>query len=122
MNERINKEPSVETVNGLFVRDKKEADAAASVENPVPENPENPIPEVEETDLVSTIFSIKDGFGFIKDEKINNVFFYYDSVTNMDFDELYVGMKVRYLCEEDMERSKRDGAPRYRATKVTVIE
>ncbi|MDR2257867.1 MAG: cold shock domain-containing protein, partial [Treponema sp.] len=71
---------------------------------------------------VSTIFSLKDGFGFIKDEKRNNLFFYYDTLTNKDFAELEIGMKVKYYFEEDMERSKRDGALRYRAYKVTVIE
>jgi cold shock CspA family protein len=116
MNERINKEPSTDIINGLFVKDKKEADVEhtgiiAKAISPV-----------EDAGLVSTIFSIKEGFGFIKDEKINNIFFYYDTVTNRDFDELEVGMKVKYLCEEDMERSKREGAPRYRAHKVTVIE
>jgi cold shock CspA family protein len=50
------------------------------------------------------------------------VFFYYDTLTNKDFDELEVGMKVKYLCEEDTERSKRDEAPRYRAYKVTVLD
>ncbi|MDR0721706.1 MAG: NYN domain-containing protein [Treponema sp.] len=117
MHERINR-LSTETSNGLFVKEKKETDW---------ENTENTIlvkssiPQADPS-LVSSIFSIKNGFGFIKDEKINNVFFYYDSVTNRDFDELEVGMKVRYLCEEDTERTKRDGAPRYRAYKVTVID
>jgi uncharacterized LabA/DUF88 family protein/cold shock CspA family protein len=118
MSERINKEPSTEITNGLFVREKREVDTT-SIGSVVPETPP---PPAEENGLLSTIFSIKDGFGFIKDEKINNVFFYYDSVTNKDFDELEVGMKVRYVCEEDMERSKRDNAPRYRAFKVTVID
>ncbi|MDR1947953.1 MAG: NYN domain-containing protein [Spirochaetaceae bacterium] len=118
MNERIDKQPSSDIINGLFVREKREAD----VESPNTSAPEKILPPAEDNGMVSTIFSIKDGFGFIKDEKINNVFFYYDTVTNMDFDELKIGMKVKYLCEEDMERSKRDGAPRYRAYKVTVID
>ncbi|MHB9292302.1 hypothetical protein Holit_01398 [Hollandina sp. SP2] len=118
MHERINRPALTETINGLFVKEKKETDG---------ENADNTLPvklSVPPIDpyLVSIIVSIKNGFGFIKDEKINNVFFYYDSVTNRDFDELEVGMKVRYLCEEDTERSKRDGAPRYRAYKVTVID
>jgi hypothetical protein len=33
-----------------------------------------------------------------------------------------VGMRVKYLCEEDEERSKRDEAIRYRAYKVTVLD
>jgi uncharacterized LabA/DUF88 family protein/cold shock CspA family protein len=119
MSERINKEPLAETVNNLFVRERKDFDT----EDVNYISPEKTIPHpVEDKYLVSTIFSIKDGFGFIKDERINNVFFYYETVTNRDFDELEVGMKVKYLCEEDMERSKRDNAPRYRAYKVTIIE
>ena len=79
--------------------------------------------EEESEELVSSIFSINpNGFGFIKDEERNNIFFHYSRVTNCDFPDLKFGMKVKYTVEEDPERSKRDGAPRYRATKVTVIE
>jgi len=77
----------------------------------------------ENDEFVSTIFSINpNGFGFIKDEERNNIFFHYSRVTNCEFYELKFGMKVRYTVEEDEERSKRDGAPRYRAIKVTVID
>jgi uncharacterized LabA/DUF88 family protein/cold shock CspA family protein len=117
MNERINKYPASDIINDLFVREKKETD----FENTDIVIPEVAVPELDGNSQTSTIFSIKDGFGFIKDEKINNVFFYYDTVTNMEFNELEVGMKVKYLLEEDMERSKRDNAPRYRASKVTVV-
>jgi len=80
-----------------------------------------PLPEQEE--LVSTIYSINpNGFGFIKDEERNNVFFHYSRVTNCEFYELKFGMKVKFTVEEDPERSKKDGAPRFRATKVTVID
>ena len=80
-----------------------------------------PLPEQEE--LVSTIYSINpNGFGFIKDEERNNVFFHYSRVTNCEFYELKFGMKVKFTVEEDPERSKKDGASRFRATKVTVID
>jgi uncharacterized LabA/DUF88 family protein/cold shock CspA family protein len=118
MHERINRQIPTDMINGLFVKEKKESDGE-NIDNTVPTKS---IDSRQDHSLVSIIFSIKNGFGFIKDEKINNVFFYYDSVTNRDFDELEVGMKVRYLCEEDTERSKRDDAPRYRAYKVTVID
>ena len=76
----------------------------------------------ENDESISTIFSINpNGFGFIRDEERNNIFFHYSRVTNCDFAELKFGMKVKYTLEEDEERSKRDGAPRYRAVKVTVI-
>jgi uncharacterized LabA/DUF88 family protein/cold shock CspA family protein len=119
MSERINQQPSTDSINGLFVREKREYGA---------ENPGNTVlPKEdhavsEDNGQISTIISIKEGFGFIKDEKINNVFFYYSTLTNKDFDELEVGMRVKYLCEEDEERSKRDEAPRYRAYKVTVLD
>jgi cold shock CspA family protein len=122
MSERINNEPSAETINNLFVREKREIEPEDVYYTSPEKLPLRHAASAEDKYLISTIFSIKDGFGFIKDERINNVFFYYESVTNKDFDELEVGMKVKYLCEEDMERSKRDNAPRYRAYKVTIIE
>jgi cold shock CspA family protein len=74
-------------------------------------------------EVVSTIFSVSpNGFGFIKDEERNNIFFHYSRLTNCDFSELRSGMKVRCSIEEDPERSKRDETPVFRATKVTLIE
>jgi cold shock CspA family protein/uncharacterized LabA/DUF88 family protein len=74
-------------------------------------------------EYVSTIFSVDPkGFGFIKDEERNNIFFHYSRLTNCDFSELRAGMRVRCSIEEDLERSKRDEMPVYRATKVTLIE
>jgi len=71
----------------------------------------------------STIFSVSpNGFGFIKDEERNNIFFHYSRLTNCDFSELRAGMKVRCSIEEDPERSKREETPVYRATKVMLIE
>ncbi|GHV95545.1 hypothetical protein AGMMS50293_18650 [Spirochaetia bacterium] len=84
--------------------------------------PEN-APEEGGEEFTSTIFSINpNGFGFIKDESKNNIFFHYSRVTNSEWDELKTGMKIKYTVEEDEERSKRDEAVRYRATKVTVID
>jgi uncharacterized LabA/DUF88 family protein/cold shock CspA family protein len=81
------------------------------------------VPTLEQEEFVSTIYSINpNGFGFIKDEERNNVFFHYSRVTNCEFYELKFGMNVKYTVEEDIERSKKDGAPRFRATKVTVID
>ncbi|MFP3089553.1 NYN domain-containing protein [Treponema sp. TIM-1] len=119
MNERIDRQPSTDIIDELFVRDRRE-NYAEGMGNMLPLKEEAEAPQ--DDGQISTIISLKDGFGFIKDEKINNVFFYYDTLTNKDFDELEVGMKVTYLCEEDEERSKRDEAPRYRAYKVTVLD
>jgi uncharacterized LabA/DUF88 family protein/cold shock CspA family protein len=78
--------------------------------------------EEDSEEFTSTIFSINpNGFGFIKDEERNNIFFHYSRVANCDFPDLKACMKVTYTVEEDEERSKRDGAARFRATKVTVI-
>jgi cold shock CspA family protein len=81
------------------------------------ENAKDPVEE-----RYSLILSVNNGFGFIKDEERNNIFFHYSTVTNNDFSELQPGMKVRYTVEEDEVRTKTDGAPRLRAVKVTVIE
>jgi cold shock CspA family protein len=71
----------------------------------------------------SEIYSINpNGFGFIRDEGKNNIFFHYSRLTNCDFADLKFGMKVRYTIEEDEERTKRDEMPRFRATKVTLID
>jgi uncharacterized LabA/DUF88 family protein/cold shock CspA family protein len=71
----------------------------------------------------STIFSINpNGFGFIRDEERNNIFFHYSTVTNREWTDLCTGMKVRYWLEEDVERTNRDEVPRYRACKVTVCD
>ncbi|MDR1277273.1 MAG: NYN domain-containing protein [Treponema sp.] len=118
MNERIETDPASLIVNELFVKEKRDFFINSENVNPVENVPE----EDEENCAVSTIFSLKDGFGFIKDEKRNNLFFYYNTLTNKDFADLEIGMKVKYYYEEDMERSKRDGAPRYRAYKVSVME
>ena len=84
--------------------------------------PEAPI-EKKVGEYESIIFTISpNGFGFIRDEERNNIFFHYSTVTNRDFSELKYGMKVRYTVEEDAERSKRDEAIRYRASKVTVLD
>ena len=70
----------------------------------------------------SVIISLNaNGFGFIKDESQNNIFFHYSTLTNKDFTELQNGMTVKYQLEEDSERSKREGELRYRACRVTVV-
>ena len=71
----------------------------------------------------SVIISLNaNGFGFIKEESQNNIFFHYSTLTNKDFTELQTGMRVKYQLEEDTERSKREGELRYRACRVTVLD
>ena len=77
----------------------------------------------EKIEAASVIISLNaNGFGFIKDESQNNIFFHYSTLTNKDFSELQAGMTVKYQLEVDTERSKREGELRYRACRVTVID
>jgi cold shock CspA family protein len=115
MHEYINKNGS-EIIHNLFVTEKSVAPAQVVVKS------QKPAPEPEDEGQVSAICSLKDGFGFIRDERNNNIFFHYSTLTNMDFDELSIGMRVKYYTEEDPERSKKEAAPRYRAYKVTVLD
>jgi uncharacterized LabA/DUF88 family protein/cold shock CspA family protein len=117
MHQRIEQNNS-EFIKELFVPEKV-YEKLPIVFNFKPDN----IPDEESEELTSTIFSINpNGFGFISDPERNNIFFHYSRVANCDFTELKFGMKVKYTVEEDEERSKRDGAPRFRASKVTVVD
>ncbi|MDR0598600.1 MAG: NYN domain-containing protein [Treponema sp.] len=110
-----------EYIKNLFVPDRN----VERVQSPLnfKSDPADPRPPAASEEFSSTIFSINvNGFGFIKDEGQNNLFFHYSTVTNRDFSELQAGMRVRYLREEDPERSKRDGELRYRACRVTVVD
>ncbi|GHT61127.1 hypothetical protein FACS1894109_19470 [Spirochaetia bacterium] len=139
MHERIEKQPDSDIVRDLFVTERPYIaqpsllmeDIGSMIGGPVPllmeggilgSAVESKTPAAETAERESIIISVKDGFGFIKDENVNNVFFHYSILTNRDFDELEPGMKVKYLREEDEERSKRDESPRYRATRVTVMD
>lgn len=65
---------------------------------------------------ISTIFSLKDGFGFIKGENSSkNIFFFHSSLMEYDFNDLDVGDKVEYTVE-----TKEDG--KLVAKEVKVIE
>lgn len=65
---------------------------------------------------ISTIFSLKEGFGFIKGENASkNVFFFHSSLMEYDFNDLEVGDKVEYTIE-----TKEDG--KLVAKEVKVIE
>lgn len=65
---------------------------------------------------ISTIFSLKEGFGFIKGENSSkNIFFFHSSLMEYDFNDLEVGDKVEYTIE-----TKEDG--KLVAKEVKVIE
>ncbi|MCL2213587.1 MAG: NYN domain-containing protein [Treponema sp.] len=115
MHQRIDQNDN-DLTKDLFVTERVQERSAALYSA----KPDESAPETEE--LTSTIYSINpNGFGFIKDEECNNVFFHYSRVINCDFTDIKFGMKVKYTVETDEERSKREGAPRYRATKVALI-
>ena len=122
MNQKIDQGHN-EYIKDLFVQERTpERGGPEWVNSPGPSaKPETPAETVEE--CVSTICNVSpNGFGFIKDDEKNNIFFHYSRLANCDFSELKVGMKVRYTIEEDEERSKRNETPCYRATRVTLIE
>jgi cold shock CspA family protein/uncharacterized LabA/DUF88 family protein len=109
-----------ENISDLFVPDRAVEKVPIAAFGVLPGS-EPPDEQLEE--LSSSILTINvNGFGFIRDEESNNVFFHYSSVTNRDFSELQPGMKVKYTREEDAQRSKRENAPRYKAVMVTIAE
>jgi cold shock CspA family protein/uncharacterized LabA/DUF88 family protein len=119
MHQRI-EQNSNELVRALFVPDKgsERSQPQLSFKTDTPDTA-GPV----QGEYTSTIFSLNaNGFGFIRDESQNNIFFHYSTVTNRDFAELQAGMPVRYQLEEDTERSKREGEVRYRACRITVLD
>ncbi|GHV32535.1 hypothetical protein AGMMS4952_23050 [Spirochaetia bacterium] len=122
MHECINKNGG-EVINNLFVSEKYYS-PPQQTQTVIKSEEQKALPEKQPEDegQYSTICSLRDGFGFIRDERNNNIFFHYSTLTNIDFDALIPGMKVKYYTEEDLERSKKEDAPRYRANKVTVID
>jgi len=72
----------------------------------------------------SIIFSIHpNGYGFIRDDKKNNLYFHSSDLTNPGiFPHLKSGMKVRCGVQKDEERSKLKETPCYKATNIVLIE
>ncbi|AEF86111.1 cold shock protein [Treponema primitia ZAS-2] len=117
MHEYINNNDN-EIIDNLFVLEKPIAAPRIIPKN----DQQKTASENTDEEQYSTICSLRDGFGFIRDDRNNNIFFHYSTLTNIDFDELTTGMKVKYYTEGDAERSKKEEAPRYRACKVTVMD
>jgi uncharacterized LabA/DUF88 family protein/cold shock CspA family protein len=115
MHDKIDAGAHNEFVKNLFVSERY---------NDYPPNATSvqPAENYNEQEFFSTILSVKDGFGFIRDDSFNNIYFNYETLINENFDELREGMKVKYLREEDMERTKNEGAIRYRAVEVSVVK
>ncbi|MDR3191831.1 MAG: NYN domain-containing protein [Treponema sp.] len=112
-----------EFTNNLFVVERESSFPVGDDANlkPISEAEFQPA-SFENESLVSTILNVKEGYGFIEDRAVNNVFFHYSTVENADFNDLKPGMQVRYYREEDEEQSKCMAAPRFRATKVIVLD
>jgi cold shock CspA family protein/uncharacterized LabA/DUF88 family protein len=122
MGKVIDSEEQNEFTNNLFVLERENSFFADDATTYKPFAEIKPQIEGEENEsFISTILTVKEGYGFIDDREVNNVFFHYGAVENMDFNDLKPGMQVRYYREEDAEMSKREEAPRYHATKVIVL-
>lgn len=82
-------------VNQLFVERKKNLTGA-----------DTPIPvmdvEVDETEVkTSTIFSMKDGYGFITYPQTNNLFFHFSFLVDTDFNDLREGDMVEFTISKN---------------------
>jgi cold shock CspA family protein len=110
---RVNKNDVL--IKNLFV---SRADHSSSWKSSVhPSYAEEPQTyEEEESNIefqTSEIISINAGYGFIKSPP-NNLFFHFSSLENCDFNDLEVGMKVKYIS------TTHDG--KTQAKKVWIIE
>jgi len=108
-----------EYVKDLFVQDRVQEQNFNLIPSAPPEK--RLADSGDSVEYTSTILSVNPtGFGFIRDEERNNIFFHYSRLINCDMSYLRPGMKVNYEIEEDEERSKREERAVYRATKVTL--
>jgi len=85
-------------VNNLFMPQQNITDKRTKA---VPShNKSNVIQDKSDNETVGEILSVKNGFGFIKNPP-NNLFFHYQSVNGVDFNDLNVGDKVTYKIEKN---------------------
>lgn len=105
------KEPNRPLPSVTLAEDDREPNRPLPSITPGEDDVESPPANLKE----STIHSIKDGYGFIRDSAINNLFFFYNSLENIDFNELKQGMRVKYIQE-----TKEDG--KFVASKVWVVK
>lgn len=126
INNRVKKNDPL--INGLFVPKNTEKVFTKQKSNYVPsQNTQSNSPNKTTNKIdkpvvadngrqISTIFSLKDGFGFIKGENPSkNVFFFHSSLIGYDFNDLEVGDTVEYIIE-----TKEDG--KLVAKEIKVIE
>ncbi len=85
------------SVNRLFVERKR------NVLAPATDAEEQPIVEVVEDGEVkrSTIFSLKDGYGFVNFPQTNNLFFHFSFLVDTDFNDLREGDMVEFTLSKN---------------------
>ncbi|MCL2601426.1 MAG: NYN domain-containing protein [Treponema sp.] len=65
---------------------------------------------------ISTILSLNDSGGWIRDVEYNNFYFFYTDVVNKQPEELAIGMTLQFHLRYDKIKSEqKDGEPSYRA-------
>jgi cold shock CspA family protein len=101
MHELINDRRSEEEfINQLFLQKSRIEQTERSFEAEEPEEGEEVVYEDEDAELHSSyVFSLKDGFGFIKHPP-NNLFFHYTNLQDCNFEELRPGDPVRFVIGE----------------------
>jgi uncharacterized LabA/DUF88 family protein/cold shock CspA family protein len=123
VSDEIDKNPKENGINQLFVRspdDNFYEKSAAEYPSEVKGNGITNFAAVDATGIKeglpteeSLILSLKNGYGFIRDESVGNVFFHHSSLENAEFDSLEVDMPVKYTKFQEIDR-------RYNARQVWV--
>ena len=83
-------------VNRLFVERKRGRASSVNGEAAVP----TPVEEDGEV-KTSTIFSLKDGYGFISYPQTNNLFFHFSFLEDTDFNDLSLGDAVQFKIDKN---------------------
>ncbi|MDR2053326.1 MAG: NYN domain-containing protein, partial [Treponema sp.] len=87
MHQVIETFPQDEFIRSLFVTDRENYFSIIPAESsPQQSESVDAAPRKEDSDgaLVSVILSVKEGYGFIEDRAVNNIFFHYSTVDNAD--------------------------------------
>jgi len=97
-------------INNLFVPSNKETSQTKTI---IKKSPSATILDIDDDDddddyyiasnldkdvFISKVLTVKDGYGFIKNEP-DNAFFHYTSLIDYDFNDLVVGSRVQYKLE-----------------------
>jgi uncharacterized LabA/DUF88 family protein/cold shock CspA family protein len=127
VSEEIDKSPKENLINQLFVRSFDERDGFYEKNGGMYYPESKPVfasvlPNFSATEYSegaeipveeSVILSLKNGYGFIRDDAVGNVFFHHSNLENADFDALEVDMEVRYTKVQEADK-------RYNAKQVWI--